>query len=384
MPDSELPSPTSAASPSSSLSQAPDRRRLLRLGAAGAAASLAACGGSEAASVTTGRKVRWRLASSFPETLDAMFGSAELLARRVEEMSGGNFEIRVYQAGEIVPALNVLDAVQSGSVQVGQTAGYYYIGKNPALAFDTCVPFGLTPRQQQAWLRDGGGLELTRALYADFGVVNFPAGNTGVQMGGWFRQAVETPEDLVGLKMRIPGLGGQVMDALGVVVQNIGGPEIYSALELGTIDATEWVGPYDDEKLGFHQVAKNYQYPGWWEPGPELSFLVNEKAWTDLPAEYRAMFETACNEAAISMQVRYDSQNPAALERLIAAGVDVRPFGDELMARAKEAAEDLLATSAQGDGEYAKVLDNWRAFRSKIFPWFAKAEFAYSRSAYGS
>ncbi|MEO0651931.1 MAG: TRAP transporter substrate-binding protein DctP, partial [Planctomycetota bacterium] len=269
------------------------------------------------------------------------------------------------------------------SAQVGQTAGYYYTGKNPALAFDTCVPFGLTPRQQQAWLRDAGGLELTRALYADFGVVNFPAGNTGVQMGGWFRQPIDGPEDLVGLKMRIPGLGGKVMDALGVVVQNIGGAEIYTALEMGTIDATEWVGPYDDEKLGFHQVAKHYQYPGWWEPGPELSFLVNAEAWNGLPAEYRAMFETACNEAAVKMQVRYDSQNPAALKRLLEQGVQVRPFSDALLARAKEAAEDLLSTSAASDGAYAGLLDNWRAFRDQIFPWFGTAELSYAKSAFG-
>ncbi len=362
---------------------APGRRGLLRAGAAGALAGMVgACGAGPAgspASVATGRRVRWRLASSFPASLDAMFGSAELLSRRVAEMSGGAFEIRCYQAGELVPALNVLDGVQSGAAQVGQTAGYYYIGKNPALAFDTCVPFGLTSRQQRAWLIDGGGLEAMRRRYADFGVIHFPAGNTGTQMGGWFRRPVDGPEDLQGLKMRIPGLGGKVMDALGVVVQNIGGPEIYSALEMGTIDATEWVGPYDDEKLGFHQVAKHYQYPGWWEPGPELAFAVNQKAWDDLPAEYK----TACAEASIAMQTRYDSQNPLALERLLASGVEARPFSDALMARAKEAAEDLLSTEAAADAEYAQLLGSWRAFRDRIFPWFGTAELSYARTAFG-
>ncbi|QDU65521.1 TRAP transporter substrate-binding protein DctP [Engelhardtia mirabilis] len=361
------------------------RRRLLQLGLAGGAAALSGCGGGGGTgpAVHTSQRVRWRLASSFPSSLDAMFGSAELLARRVAAMSGGNFELRCYEAGEIVPALNVLDAVQSGSVQVGQTASYYYIGKNPALAFDTCVPFGLTPRQQQAWLRQAGGLELTRELYADFGAVNFPAGSTGVQMGGWFREPVGGPEDLRGLKMRIPGLGGEVMNALGVLVQNIGGAEIYSALENKTIDATEWVGPYDDEKLGFYQVAKNYLYPGWWEPGPELSFVVNAKAWAALPAEYREMFEVATNEAAIAMTVKYDAENPAALERLIGHGVQVEPFEDSLMQAARAASEDLLSSAAASDAGYARILEHWRAFRTSAFRWFGTAEFAYARTAFG-
>ena len=229
---------------------------LKRMGLTGAALTLA-CGDKSGNSSTTSttKKVRWRLASSFPRSLDTLFGSAEILADRVRAMTNGNFDIRVYPGGELAGSLEVLDSVQQGSVQVGHSASYYYIGKNPALAFECCVPFGMTARQQAAWLHEGGGLELSRKLFADFNVINFPAGNTGVQMGGWFKREINSLNDMQGLKMRIPGMGGKVMDTLGVAVQTIAGGEIYTALERGAIDATEWVGPYDDEKLGFYKVA---------------------------------------------------------------------------------------------------------------------------------
>lgn len=313
-----------------------------------------------------------------------MYGAAELLCENVERMSGGTFEIRLYEAGELVPALQVLDAVQDGSIDAGQTAGYYYTGKNPALAFETCVPFGLAPRQQAAWLRRGGGLEALRERYADFGIVNFPAGNTGVQMGGWFRREVGGAADLAGLKMRIPGLGGKVMDALGVSVQNLAGGDIYPALERGAIDATEWVGPYDDEQLGFHKVASHYYYPGWWEPGPELSFLVGRRAWDALSAEHQAIFEAATQQAAAHMQAVYDHENPKALARLIEFGTQVVPFEQDLMRAAREASEDLLSTEAAGDGGYADLLESWRSFRTETFGWFSRAEQAYARFAFGS
>ena len=223
--------------------------------------------------------IRWRLASSFPKSVDAIYGAAERLARRVGEVTGGKFQIRVFAGGEIVPGLQVMDAVGQGTVECGQTSGYYYVGKNMAFAFETAVPFGLNARQQIAWMYAGGGRELMRDLYAQHGVVMFPGGNTGVQMGGWFRHEIKSIADLKGLKMRIPGLGGQIMARLGVVPQTLAGGDIYPALESGALDATEWVGPYDDEKLGFHKVAKHYYYPGWWEPGPQISFDVNLKKW---------------------------------------------------------------------------------------------------------
>jgi TRAP-type mannitol/chloroaromatic compound transport system substrate-binding protein len=367
-------------------------RRVFLTGAlAGAAAGITGAtaagvfrGGAAGAgpAVHRGQRVRWRLVSSFPASLDTIYGAAEVLSERVAAMTDGGFEIVVHQPGELVGALQVLDAVQKGSAEVGQTASYYYTGKDPALAFDATVPFGLTPRQQSAWLLQAGGLELMRERFAAFGIINFPAGNTGTQMGGWFKPRVDSLADLRGLRMRIPGLGGEVMDSLGVSVQVIGGGEIYPALERGAIDATEWVGPYDDEKLGFYQIAKNYYYPGWWEPGPSLSMLVHRRAWDQLPAVYREVFQTACREAAETMQSRYDAKNPPALKRLIAAGVSVRPFTDDIMTAAAEASEALLDRLAGGDRGYAKILDHWRAFRAESIGWFSTAELAYASFAW--
>ena len=356
-------------------------------GAAAAGATLIGCGNEQTATadapaVVTNKKIRWRLASSFPRGLDTIFGAAEVMADRVRAMTGGAFDIRVYPAGELTPALQVLDAVQSGAVQIGQSASYYYTGKNPALAFDTCVPFGMTARQQDAWLRQGGGLELTRKLFSDFNVINFPAGNTGAQMGGWFKREVNTAADLKGLKIRIPGLGGSVMDHLGATVQVLPGGEIYPALERGAIDATEWVGPYDDLKLGFHKVAKLYYYPGWWEPGPSLSYYVGTKAWAELPVEYQEIFTAAATESAVTMQTRYDQRNPGALREIEAAGVELRPFSDDVMAAAKQASTEVLEDLASKDPAYRAVYEVWSKARAEQFRWFGTAELAYAKHAF--
>ncbi|HCH63571.1 MAG TPA: ABC transporter substrate-binding protein [Deltaproteobacteria bacterium] len=356
--------------------------------AVGAVVGAAGCGSTEpsaeggAPAVSTGRRVRWRLASSFPRSLDTIFGGAEELAARVKAMTGGNFDIRVYPAGELVPGLQVMDAVQNATVQAGQTCSYYYIGKKPALAFDTCVPFGLSSRQQIAWLEQSGGRALIDGLFADFGIKTLISGNTGVQMGGWFKNEVPDLAGLSGLRMRIPGMGGKVMASLGVSVQNIAGGDIYPALERGAIDATEWVGPYDDEKLGFHKAAKNYYYPGWWEPGASMSIYVGKKAWDDLPAEYREILATAAAQAGLSMQAKYDALNPPALQRILAEGVTLRPFTDDVMMAAKAAAAQLLAEEAAADPEYAKVYREWTKFRDASFDWFGRAELAYGRFAY--
>ncbi|MBX2800400.1 MAG: TRAP transporter substrate-binding protein [Myxococcales bacterium] len=352
-----------------------------------AVVGIAACSGqappsTDAPAVSNGLRVKWRLASSFPRSLDTIYGAAEVMAQRVQDMSGGNFQIKVYPAGEIVPALEVMDAVQQGTVHVGQTASYYYIGKNPALAFDTCVPFGLTARQQSAWLLEGGGLDMINKRFSDFGIVSFPAGNTGVQMGGWFKRPVTTLEDLQGLKMRIPGIGGAVMERLGVATQTLAGGEIYTALERGAIDATDWVGPYDDEKLGFYKVAKHYHYPGWWEPGPSLSFYVNQASYEGLPTDYKAILAAACHEAGIAMQTRYDALNPPAMKRLATAGVLVRAFSDELMNGARDASMSLLEDEAAKDPEYRELLEQWKDFRAASFAWFATAERAYHDFAF--
>lgn len=362
------------------------RRQFVKTGLAAAAGAgvLGGCRGPQegAPSVQTDSRVTWRIASSFPRGLDTIYGAAEVLAARVEALSEGRFRIRVYPAGELVPGLQVLDAVQQGTVHAGHTAGYYFTGKNPALAFDTCVPFGLTSRQQTAWLTEGGGLELMRPLFADFNVLNFPAGNTGSQMGGWFKKEIAGTADLQGLKMRIPGLGGQVMSRLGATVQVLAGGDIYPALERGAIDATEWVGPYDDEKLGFHKIAKLYYYPGWWEPGPNLSFYVNLDAWAKLPKAYQQMFEVAAAESATVMQARYDARNPAALSRIVASGVQLRPFSRDVMEAAALATESLLEDEAAGDPAYRKVYDAWRKSKQEYFRWFGTAELAYDSFAF--
>ncbi|MEO1087118.1 MAG: TRAP transporter substrate-binding protein [Acidobacteriota bacterium] len=350
------------------------------------AAALSACSGGESAggpAVISQPKITWRLASSFPRGLDTIYGAAEVMASRLEAMSEGRFRVRCYPGGEIVPNLEVMDAVQQGTVQVGHTASYYYIGKNPALAFDACVPFGLTSRQQTAWLTEGGGLDLMRGVFSDFGILNFPAGNTGTQMGGWFRREIGSAADLEGLSMRIPGLGGEVMSRLGVRVQVLGGSDIYPALDRGAIDATEWVGPYDDLKLGFHKVASYYYYPGWWEPGPSLTYQVSQKAWDELPKSYQEMFQAAASESATVMQARYDHLNPKALAQLIEEGVEMRPFSDDLMQAAKKASFEMFEESAAADPTYRKIYEQWQTVRRDTYRWFNTAELGYSRFAFG-
>jgi TRAP-type mannitol/chloroaromatic compound transport system substrate-binding protein len=354
---------------------------------AGAVASIGACGGPAAdggPAVQTQPNVMWRLASSFPRSLDALFGSAERLGERLAALTGNRFQVRAYPAGELVPGLQVMDAVQQGTVQVGHSPAYYYTGKNPALAFDTGVPFGLTARQQDAWLYQGGGLELMQGVYADFGIVSVPAGNTGAQMGGWFKHEVSTAQDLRGLKMRIPGLGAEVMNRLGVTVQVLAGGDIYPALERGAIDATEWVGPYDDEKLGFQNAAKNYYYPGWWEPGPSMSFMINRAAWDQLPSEYQDAFRAAALYAGTHTLTTYDAQNPQALQRLLAQGVQLRRFSTEIMNVAKTASDAILEENAAADATYRKIFEQWKQFRDSSFRWFGTTEQAYAEFAFGA
>lgn len=364
-----------------------ERRDFLKKAAVGAAAgtALAGCGSdaseSGAPNVQARPTVRWRLASSFSRSLDTIYGVAEVMAERLRALTDDKFQIRTYPGGELVPALEVLESVQKGTVQIGHSASYYYIGKNPALAFDTTVPFGLTARQYNAWVYHGGGMDLLRPMFSDFNIINFPGGNTGMQMGGWFREPIDGLADLRGVRMRIPGQGGRVMDALGVTVQQIASSEIYPALERGTIDAVEWVGPYDDEKLGFHKIAQNYYYPGWWEPGPALTFYVNQDAWDALPVGYQQALEVACHEASALMLASYDAKNPAALSRLVAEGISLRPFSTDIMQAARTAAADLLAADADND-QYRTLYDAYEQWRISSYRWFSLAERSYAAFAY--
>lgn len=336
-----------------------------------------------AAAVQTRPRVNWRLTSSFPRSLDTIYGAAEVLANRVSELTDGRFSIRVFPAGELVPYNQVLETVQKGTVQMGHSASYYFTGLNPALAFDTTVPFGLNARQLNAWFYHGEGKELMRGLFADFNIINLPGGNTGVQMGGWFRERVDSLSDFRGLKMRIPGFGGQVMSELGVNVQVLAGGEIYPALERGVIDAAEWAGPYDDEKLGFHQIAKNYYYPGWWEPGAGLSFYINTDAWESLPADYKAALESAAAEANVDMFASYDAKNPVALSRLVdEEDVSMRPFSEDVMNRAREITFDILASEAAADPAYRRIWDSYNAWRKASNRWLRTSENTYASFAF--
>ncbi|TCS70030.1 secreted protein [Sulfuritortus calidifontis] len=355
------------------------RRDFLKGASAGVGLAAASLAPNAFADLPT---IKWRLASSFPKSLDTIYGAAELLSDRLNKITGGKFQLRVYAGGELVPGLQVFDAVQQGTVECGHTASYYYVGKNMAFAFDTAMPFGLTARQQNAWMYFGGGLKLTRELFKPYNILNFPGGNTGVQMGGWFRKEIKSLKDLQGLKMRIPGLGGQIMAKLGVVPQTLAGGDIYPALERGALDAAEWVGPYDDEKLGFHKIAKHYYYPGWWEGGPQLSFYVNLQKWNDLPDAYRQAFETAAAEANLNMLAEYDQKNPPALMRLVKSGVKLHAFPKDVMNAAFEAAFALYEAEAKVNPSFARIYSEWKQFHALQTQWFKVAEANYANFLY--
>ncbi len=356
-----------------------DKRRFLKAGAAASAAAIALPAAAQALP-----NVRWRCASSFPKSLDTIYGGAEVLSKRVAAITGGKFQISVHAAGEIVPAFGVVDAVQGASVECAHTASYYFVGKNRAFGFDTTLPFGLNQRQQNAWMYYGGGLQLVREFMRDYGIVSFPGGNTGVQMGGWFRKEVKSVADLKGLKMRIAGLGGEVMQRLGAIPQQIAGGDIYPALEKGTIDAAEWVGPYDDEKLGFNKVAQHYYYPGWWESNSMYSFYVNSKTWEALPKDYQAAFEAAAAEANIDMMAEYDFKNPTALRRLVGSGTKLHPYPNDLMKAAQDAAFELYYEEAGKNPAFAKLFESWRKFRAEVMLWHRFAENTYSNFVYNN
>ncbi len=318
--------------------------------------------------------IKWRLASSFPKSLDTLYGASDLLARRIAELTEGKFEIRVFAGGEIVPPNGVLDAVQQNTVECGHTCGYYYHGKNKAFSLDTTIPFGLSVRQMNAWYYHGEGQALLREFFAKYNVVNFPGGNTGTQMGGWFRKEIKSLDDLKGLKIRIPGFGAEVFLALGAVPQLLPGPEIYPALERGAIDAAEWVGPYDDEKLGFHKVAKFYYYPAWWEPGPVISFYINKEQWEKLPKPYQTAFETAAAEANIRTMANYDARNPLAIQRLVQNGAQLRRYPDDALKAAYEAAQKIYAEESARNVDFKKIFDSMRAFQQVSDIWTGLAE----------
>ena len=343
-------------------------------------ATLVSCQSDDSPTVTANDlpEIRWKMVTSWPKSLDTIFGGAQTVCDRVGEMSGGRFQITPYAAGEIVPGLEVLDTVQNGTVECGHTASYYYIGKNPALAFATSVPFGLTAQQQNAWLYHGGGLEAMQKVYSDFNIINFPAGNTGAQMGGWFKKPINSLADLKGLKMRIPGLAGEVMSKLGVNVQVLPGGEVFIALERGAIDAAEWVGPYDDEKLGLNKAAQYYYYPGWWEPGPTLDALVNKSAWEKLPSEYQNMFKSAAKEANLNMLAQYNYLNQKALGSILSGGTKLVAYPEDVIKEAQKVSIDIYEDNSVKNASFKEVFQQWKSFKDDIIRWNAINELSYS------
>lgn len=324
-------------------------------------------------------EIRWQMATSWPLALDTIFGGAEIFADRVRAMTSGRFDITPRAGGELAPGLEVLNVVEQGAVPIGHTASYYYTGKSPATAFGTSVPFGLTARQQNAWLYEGGGLDLMQQFYRErFGVIQFPAGNTGAQMGGWWNREIETASDLQGLKVRIPGLGGQVMDKLGATVQVLAGGEIFQALQTGAIDAAEWVGPYDDEKLGLQDAAEFYYAPGWWEPGPTLEVQISISEWDALPEVYQEIVRTAAHQANTQMMARYDARNFDALSRLVEGGTQLRVFSDDILQAAEAASFELYDELAQGDTDFNSIFTAWKEFRTGIQEWHTALETPYN------
>jgi TRAP-type mannitol/chloroaromatic compound transport system substrate-binding protein len=351
-----------------------DRRSLIKH--AGIAGVLAA---GVAPAVRAQSAIRWRLASSFPKSLDTIYGAAEVFAQKVRQLSSGKFEISVHAAGELTPAFGVVDAVQQGSVEAAHTAPYYFFGKDETFAIGGAIPFGLNSRQMTAWTFEGNGLKLMREFYAKYNMVSFACGNTGAQMGGWMRKEIKSVKDLKGLKFRIGGFAGRVLERMGGVPQNIPGGDIYPALEKGTIDAAEWIGPYDDQKLGLNKVAPYYYYPGWWEGGLQLDLYINQKAYDALSAENKVIIEAATAFAHVETQAKYDVKNPNALKQLVGAGAKLRPFPADVMAEAFRQSMALYEELNAKNENWRKVYADYAKFRSDQNLWFRFTEATFDR-----
>ncbi|WP_038205208.1 TRAP transporter substrate-binding protein DctP [Xenophilus azovorans] len=352
-----------------------DRRSLIKN--AGIAGVLAA---GAAPAVHAQAAVRWRLASSFPRSLDTIFGSAEKLSQTVKALSGGKFEISVHPAGELMPAFGVVDALQGDNIEMAQTAAYYFTGKDPVFAFSCAVPFGLTARQNTAWKLYGNGGKLMDEFFAQYNFKTASAGNTGTQMGGWYRKEIKTVNDLKGLKMRMGGgVFGEGMAKLGVVSQNLPAGDVYQALEKGTLDAAEFVGPHDDQKLGFNKVAPFYYYPGWWEGGADLEFFINVKKYNALSAENKAILDAAMAVAATDMTAKYDTYNPIALKKLVAEKTQLKAFPKAVIDAGFKACMEVFAEHEAKSPVFKKIHQDMRAFQRDQILWNRFSEFPFNQ-----
>jgi TRAP-type mannitol/chloroaromatic compound transport system substrate-binding protein len=351
------------------------RREFLSKAGVAASGAVAATALASPAIAQANPEIKWRLTSSFPKSLDTLYGGAEYFAKRVADLTDNKFQLQVFAAGEIVPGLQAADAVTAGTVEMCQTASYYYWGKEPTFAFGSAMPFGLNTRGQNAWWFHGGGEKLMNDFYAKHKIYAVVAGNTGAQMGGFFRNEVKTVADLKGLKFRIGGFGGKVFSKVGVVPTSIAGGDIYPALEKGAIDGAEWVGPYDDEKLGFHKIAKNYYYPGWWEGTSMNHMFINLDKWNSLPKTYQAALQTAGSDTLAWMLAKYDQGNPAALKRMLAQGVQLKSFSEEILDACLKAADETYAEMGTGSADFKKVWEHYKAFRADQFLWQQLTEY---------
>ncbi|MBX4933655.1 MULTISPECIES: TRAP transporter substrate-binding protein [Rhizobium] len=354
-----------------------DRRSFFKKAGTAGAGAVAATALAAPAIAQENPKIAWRMTSSFPKSLDTIYGGAEDISKHVAAATDGNFTIQPFAAGEIVPGLQAVDAVAAGTVEAAHTTSYYFVGKDPAYAFGTAIPFGLNSRLTNAWFYEGNGNKLMNEFYATQGMYALPAGNTGAQMGGWFRKEINTLDDLKGVKMRIAGLAGRIMEKVGVIPQQIAGGDIYPALEKGTIDAAEFVGPYDDLKLGFHKVAKYYYYPGWWEGGPTVHAFFNLDKWSNLPKHYQAALTDACAFANTNMLAKYDMKNPTALKQLVAEGATLRPFSQEIMEASFQAAMGIYGEISANNQYFKKIYEDQTAFKRDAYLWMQLSEYTF-------
>jgi len=361
------------------------RRELVKALGVGvlAAGSLSACSEPEEKSETKredkwGKTYQWKMVTTWPKNFPGLGTGANYLAGLIETMSGGRITVKVYGANELVGALEIFDAVSRGTAEMGHGAAYYWKGKSRAAQFFAAVPFGLTAQEMNAWLYKGGGMQLWEQVYADFGLVPAAAGNTGVQMGGWFNKEINSVADLQGLKMRIPGLGGEVLKRAGGTPVLLPGGEIFPSLQSGAIDATEWVGPYNDLAFGLHKAAKYYYYPGWHEPGTTLEAFINKQAFGALPVDLQAIVRAACRVANQDMLADYTAKNNTALELLVNEhNVDLRSFPVDVLENLRKLSAQVVAEEAAKDPMSQKVYDSFLAFRDQAIKWHAVSEQAY-------
>ncbi|MDO5703979.1 MAG: TRAP transporter substrate-binding protein [Paracoccus sp. (in: a-proteobacteria)] len=354
-----------------------DRRGFLTRASVGGAAAAAGAVLAAPAIAQENPTITWRVASSFPKSLDTIYGGGEELSKRISEATDGRFTLQVLAAGEIVPGLDAINAAGDGTVEVAHSVGYYNWGRDPAFACGADLPFTFNARSKAAYAHYGGGNDLYNEFLDQYNLISYPGGNTGVQMGGWYRKEINTLADLQGLKMRISGLAGRVVEKLGVVPQQIAGGDIYPSLERGTIDAAEWVGPYDDAKLGFQQVAPYYYYPGYWEGGPTVSFFFNKAKFNELPASYQALLRTGCRAVDQSMVASYDFKNPTALKELVASGAQLRPFSEEIMAAAFDASREVYEEISAQNEWFKRQWDAMKPYLNDWYQYAQTAEFTY-------